>query len=302
MTIDYKILVGDPLSLEKKLQIQKIIDATFQEIDDIFNKWNPSSEISCLNGLPANTARLLSPQLANFLVQCDNLVCISEGRFDPTIEPLQKLWKKHLELGKIPSNQEIEALKPFIGWNTIHFANGVFLKDHAHTQLDFGGIAKGLCVDMLIERLHLAGLNSLYVEWGGEIRTLGFHPSHRPWRVYISHLDNIDPSQAIAHVDLVDCALATSGDYFQNWKIRTENGKERIFCHILNPLTLTPLEIKPGSAASASLKASDCLTADALAKVLMLFDDPADAKQWIGKLQEKNPEIVCWIAVRQSND
>lgn len=298
MTIDSHISVGDPLPPGKKEQIQKMIDATFQEIDSIYNKWNPHSELSQLNALPANTPHALSPQLDQFLHRLDLLVQLSAGRFDPTIEPLQQLWKERLEQGRCPTPQEIERLKPCLGWHALHFENGIFYKEDQRTQLDLGGVAKGLCVDLLIDRLHLIGLNHLYVEWGGEIRTLGFHPSQRPWRVFISHLANPNPAQAIAHVDLINRALATSGDYFQYWKITTDQGEEKIYCHIFNPLTLAPLEVKPGSVASASLLALDCVTADALAKVLMLFDSAEEAQAWLENLQRQFPHLACWIATR----
>lgn len=300
MTIDYHVTIGDRLSSNKKQQVQKIIAATFQEIDDIYNKWNPHSELSRLNALAANTPYFLSPQFYRFLQRIDTLVHLSEGRFDPTIEPIQQLWKGKLDEGSCPTQEEIEALKPCIGWHTIHFTNGLFYKENAATQLDFGGVAKGLCVDLLVERLHQAGLHHLYVEWGGEIRTLGFHPSKRPWHVFISHLANSDPSQAIAHIDLIDRALATSGDYYQYWKITTDKGEKKIYCHIFNPLTLTPLEVKPGSIASASLLALDCVTADALAKVLMLFDSAEEAQEWIKNLQPQIPSLACWIATRHT--
>lgn len=297
MTIDYHISIGDSITSVQKQDIQKIIDVTFKEIDTIYNKWNPDSELSHLNHLPAHTPHILSPQLSQFLQRLDPLVRLSEGRFDPTIEPIQQLWKEKLEQGRRPTQTEIENLRPCIGWHTIHFEDGIFYKEDEKTQLDLGGVVKGFCVDLIIERLHQTGLNHLYVEWGGEIRTLGFHPLKRPWRVYITYLDNIDPSQAIAHIDLIDCALATSGDYFQYWKITTED-KEEIYCHVFNPLTLAPLKIRPNSVASASLLAADCLTADALAKVLMLFNSVEDAKKWMEGLQIQFPNIACWIAKR----
>ena len=49
MTIDYKIKVGSNLSRNEIEIITNIIDTTFDEIDYIYNKWNPKSEISRLN-------------------------------------------------------------------------------------------------------------------------------------------------------------------------------------------------------------------------------------------------------------
>lgn len=299
MTIDYHISIGDRLTKEKKEEAEQIIAATFKEIDALYNKWNPESELSQINRLPAQTPLTLSPELYQFLVRLGSFVQLSEGRFDPTIEPLQMLWKEHLERGAQPSDDEINALKPCIGWHTLHLAEGTVWKEDGRTQVDLGGAAKGLCVDLLIDRLHGAGLDHLFVEWGGEMRTLGIHPSGRPWHIYITRLADPDPSAAIAHLDLTGQALATSGDYFQSWTIKTKEGKDLTYCHIFNPLTRAPLEVKPGSVASASLMARDCVTADALAKVLMLFDSVNEAQAWMTRLQEQFPELACWLATHE---
>lgn len=298
MTIDYRILVGDPLTEPQIRKIQQIIQNTFEEIDAIYNKWNPNSELSRLNALPAGVSVLLSPQLALFMQRIDALVHLSEGRFDPTIEPVQRLWKERLSEAQLPSEEEIQALKPCVGWHTIHINEGIFSKEDSRTQLDFGGIAKGLAVDLLVDRLEHAGFNHLYVEWGGEIRTLGKHPANRPWRIYISNLGDSNPLHSIAELDLENQAIATSGDYFQYWTVKRENGEDKIYCHIYNPLTMTPLEVKPGSVASASLLAKDCVTADALAKVLMLFDTVEEAQEWFERLQLLDNNLSCWISQR----
>lgn len=298
MTINYHISIGDTMSMAKKDEVEEIISATFNEVDAVYNKWNPDSELSRINRHPAHTPFVLSSELSRFLERLDHYVKLSEGRFDPTIEPMQTRWQECLEQGTIPSDEEIHALKPCIGWHTLHFANGTLIKEDSRTQLDLGGAAKGLCVDLLIERLHAAGLEHLYVEWGGEIRTLGKHPSGRSWRVYISRLDNPDPSAAITQLDLNDRALATSGDYFQNWTVKTQEGTVETFSHIFNPLTLRPLQCRPGSVASASLLAKDCVTADALAKVLMLFETADEASKWLAGLQTDDPELACWLVTR----
>ena len=298
MTIDYHITIGQQLTAGQKREVELIIEQVFFEIDQIFNKWNPNSEISIINRLPASILHPISPQLLAFLEKINRLVILSERRFDPTIEPLQKLWIGYLEKGQEPPLEKIESLKPSIGWNNILIEEGALRKLDERTQLDFGGVAKGLCVDMLVERLFQAGYPHLYVEWGGEIRACGNHPSNRPWHIYISSPSDSDPSKAIAFLDLQDQALATSGDYYQYWTIIDKNGKQKRVCHIFNPLTLAPMETKKGSVASASLLAHDCVTADALAKVLMLFNSPEEAEQWIGKLQAEEVVLDYWIAVR----
>ncbi len=299
MTINYRILVGETLDPQQIENVNRIIQETFYEIDSIYNKWNPHSEISQLNQMQAGEKKTLSLPLFHFLERTDYFVMLTDGRFDPTLEPLQQLWKNHLEKGHIPQISDINELKPCLGWDKIHFGNGIFYKDDSRTQLDFGGIAKGYCVDLMIDNLTAAGVKHLYVEWGGEIRATGEHPSGRPWSIFISRLEDSNPENAIAKIDLVEQAIATSGDYFQNWTVTTMEGKKETYCHVFDPKKLEPLTKKPGSVASASMIAKDCLTADALAKVLMLFDTEEEARHWMEQLQKIDPQLACWIVVNK---
>ncbi len=298
MTINYRILIGDKLTSEQRLKIQQIIQNTFTEIDLIYNKWNPRSEISLLNQLSVGQEHVLSPQLFEFFKHIDFFVKLTDGRFDPTVEPLYQLWKSHLEKNQLPPQEEIDLIKPAIGWDKVIFTEGKFQKLDSRTQLDFGGIAKGYCVDLLIERLTQSGLNHLFVEWGGEIRTTGRHPAGRPWSIYISKLGNTNPNEAVAQLNLINQAIATSGDYYQSWTINMQNGQTKTFCHIFNPITFSPLEVKAGSIASASLMASDCLTADTLAKVLMFFETAEEAEAWATTLQTIYPTMTYWMITR----
>ena len=298
MTVPFRILIGDAFNEEQKKQIEAVITTTFDEVDKVYNKWNPQSELSQMNDLPANTSFILSPQMNQFLNRIDPLVTLSQGRFDPTVEPIQKLWKAKMEEGTCPSPEEIAALKPSIGWKTISFTNGIFIKQDGRTRIDLGGVAKGFCVDLLIERLEKEGLPNLYVDWGGEIRTTGLHPEKRPWRIAIGQLSKEGTMRPLTQLELINSAIATSGDSFQFWDVKTAAGEPKRYCHVFDPQTLSPLEVKAGSVATASLIASDCLTADALAKVLMIFPSTEEAQKWVKEVQLSYPNVRCWIQHR----
>lgn len=300
MTIDYRILIGHSLSASDKNSISRIIKKTFDEVDQIYNKWNPDSELSRLNKLKAGIKVRLSLDLEQLLVLTDTIVKLTDGRFDPTIEPLQALWKKYLEQGKTPSPTEIKSLAHVIGWNKIHFSDHIFYKDADETSLDLGGIAKGYCVDLLITRLNAAGFENVFVEWGGEIRASGEHPDKRPWNIFISHLGNTNPQEAIAIVSLHDQAIATSGDYLQNWKIKGEGDKaeEISFFHIIDPATLQPCIATQYSVASASVLASSCAFADGLATAAMMFSNVQEAQAWSEHIKKQFPELSFWIVSR----
>lgn len=299
MTIDYKIIIGANVESHQKEIIQQIIEETFDEVNAIYNKWNPHSELSQLNQLKKGTAVKISEKLESFLKQTDSLVSLTHGLFDPTIEPLQKLWKKHLSQGLVPDDKDIKQVIKIVGWNKIHIQNGYFFKEYDETSIDLGGIAKGFAVDLLTENLNKAGFPDVYVEWGGEIKTSGMHPGNRPWHIFISRLEDANPDNAIAHLDLIDQAIATSGDYLQNWTIKKDNDQESVtYFHVIDSKKGFPLEIKPGSIASVSVVAKDCFVADAVATALMLFKTADEAEAWGESIKRVYPELQFWIVTR----
>lgn len=293
MTIDYRIVIGKALSKEATQNIQNLIDQTFEEVNVIYNKWNPNSELSKLNQAKAWEEITISLQMERLLSLTDDIVHLTEGRFDPTIEPLQHLWKSHLTIGQLPKEKDLQELYPSLGWHNIHFSNGIFYKDHDLTRLDLGGIAKGYCVDLLVERLNEAGYPDVFVEWGGEIRASGQHPDQRPWKIFISGLGSNDLNQAIAILTLNNQAIATSGDYLQNWQV----GNEHYF-HIIDPTSKSPLKVTNNSVSSASVLANRCAIADGIATALMIFPNAEKANEWAEYLKITHPELQFWIVSR----
>lgn len=276
MEIGYKVIVASP----KKSEVEEIIQDVFAEVDSHLNNWNPDSEISQLNRLSAGEKVALSSILERVLLQADQLVHLTEGKFDPTVEPLQQIWKNHLRRDHVPPEELLSPLLPAIGWENVHIEKGFFWKDHPLTALDLGGIAKGYCVDLLSERLTQLGFVNHLVEWGGEIRTSGRHPNGRKWNVAIA---------GITTIEMEENAIATSGDYFQSWSVGGIT-----YTHIINPLTKRPLEVRENSIASATILAPSCTLADGLATAMMLFDSPEESAEFAANLKN----VKCWVAQR----
>lgn len=280
MGIPYTIKVGDSLDEDLKQTIENIINDTFLEIDLVYNNWNARSEISKINQLAAFEKVAVSPGLYSLLENIDKIYQLTEGRFDPTIEPIERMWKTHLRQGKIPSTETLKPWVQSVGWRHIHLEEGCLWKDHALTAIDLGGISKGYCVDMLVERLTEMGISNLFVEWGGEVRAQGHHPKKRPWHVAIAGMTSID----------LEGALATSGDYFQCWEVDGVT-----YTHIIDPMTCQPLQKGHAAITSTSVKMESCAYADAFATALMLFSSAEEGKQWVKTLPFS---IETWISKR----
>ncbi|MBA3239420.1 MAG: FAD:protein FMN transferase [Parachlamydiaceae bacterium] len=300
MTIDYRVIIGKKLTSQEAESVKEAISEIFESINTTFNNWNPNSELSKLNQLKSNVTVPISLELNAVLKQTDDIVNLTNGLFDPTMEPLHKLWKEHLEKGEIPTTAQIKNISLAIGWNKIHLIGQNFYKSDDRTAIDLGGIVKGHCVDLLIEKLNELGFPDVLVEWGGEIRTTGAHPEGRPWTVFVSGLGSLNPDKAIAKIEMNDLALATSGDYLQNWTV-IENEHEITYFHIINPLLKRPLRTTEDSIASASVATTTCALADAIATTLMLFPTLNEAKQWVKGIQPGAP-LRCWIATRKKSE
>lgn len=299
MTMEYKILIGKSLDDQQQTKIRQSIESVFHQIDSVYNKWNPRSELSRLNQLKAYVPSPISHELGQFLAKVGSMVDLTEGRFDPTVEPLHALWKEKLKQGGIPTDEEINLISPAVGWNKIHFGDGIFFKDHDLTCLDLSGIVKGHAIDRLVEVLNALGYPDVYVEWGGEVRAAGRHPDQRPWTVFISRLGNTEMEQAIGFVELDNQAIATSGDYLQNWSVVDSQNRRRTYFHIFDPTSLCPFTITPQSIASASVLCPTCAMADGLATTAMMFPNIEAATTWLNRVKEQYPEINFWIATRQ---
>lgn len=282
MTIPYHITVGHFLSKAQKKSIEKTIEVIFHKIDLVFNNYNPHSEISLLATLPAHKKVMISPELRYVLQLAQKIYLLTEGKFDPTVEPLAKAWKKALRLGQAPQIELISEISKSVGWHQIHLEGNHFSKDHDHTAIDLGGIAKGYCVDLLLETLSAQGFRNLYVEWGGEVRVQGMHPDQRKWRTEVAGVGTIEMS---------DEALATSGNYVQYWTLGGIT-----YTHIIDPKLKTPLQVTDDAIASVSVMGKSCAEADALATALMLFESQEKVKEWA----EANTSARIWTTSKKA--
>ncbi len=291
MTIPYHITVGHSLSSSEEENVRTIISQTFDEIDRIYNKWNPASEISAINRAKANVKLPISPELYRFLIEVDAFYTLTDKRFDPTVEPVQQLWKSALEKNRLPKQEEIDKQLASVGWSSVHFTDREIWKEQGNTSLDLGGIAKGYAIDLILQRLHEAGYENLYVEWGGEIAAKGEHPDQRPWRILVTKWGI--PGDTDIVVELHNMAIASSGDYLQNW---TVDGVS--YSHIFNCRTGQPIKMTNRSICSVTVTASSCLIADTLATAAMLFQSREEAESWLENIKEQYPKMQYWVYMR----
>lgn len=279
MTMPYHITVGKQLSPKEHKAVFEVIEKTFAEVHETFDNWNPDSEISRLNAVGKDTLIPLSPALQDLLTLCGEVVSLSGGRFDPTIEPLGKIWRESREKNEAPPTEALQIACDALGWDHITIHNGIFKKDNDSTRLDLCAISKGICIDWIVERLQQLGIENLMVEWAGVIRAIGHHPETRDWLIRINPGLTVN-QQPMAPIPLRNSAIATSGNpFFQ----------------IIDPLTASPVEKTEYSVAFSTVIAPTCALADALATASLLFSTRKEAESWAQEVVELHPEVRFWI-------
>ena len=255
--IPYHIQIGHKLSDKEKQSVCAVIQEVFTHIDGCFNHWNPNSEVSQFNQISQNTPFSASPHLIALLLQSKTISELTQNRFDPTLGALTSALKHGKILQGAAGSQHLVI-------------DGQNISKTAEIKIDLDGISKGHAIDLLIDKISDLAYLNIYVEWGGEIKAIGQHPTKRPWRVLIKGKEDIS-------VDLNGEAIATSGDENQRFGEHT---------HIIDPKTQKPLPILNRS---LTVKAKTASLADALATALMQYSN-----EEIKELKKLLPCIEVW--------
>lgn len=226
--------------------------------------WEPASDISRFNRLPAGGWMDLPPAFQHVLERALRWAQASDGAFDPTTGRLTDLWGFG-PAGAVRTPPAAEALQIALdacGWDRLAV-------DEARTfqpgglELDFSGIAKGFGVDEVSRALTCLGLAHHLVEIGGELRGEGVKPDLTPWWAEIAPPPGLDLPGGPLRVALHGLSVATSGDYrrfFEHAGVR--------YGHTLDPRLGRPID---SGVCSVSVIARDCIDADALCTALSVM-------------------------------
>lgn len=188
------------------------------------------------------------------------------GAFDITVAPLVNAWGFGFKNKENVTAELIDSIRQFVGIEKVRLVNGKLVKDDPRVMLDGNAIAKGYSVDVLSEFFESKEITDYMVEIGGEIRTKGVNSSGVAWRIGIDKpIDNTTTfdRELEAVAGATNTAIATSGNYRRFY---IEEGVR--YSHTIDPSTGYPVK---HNLLSASVMASDCITADALATSFMVM-------------------------------
>ena len=206
----------------------------------------PDSELQRLNREAAICPQSVDSHTYVVFETALRIAAMSNGAFDPCVAPLLEEW------GLLPGAGP--PCDPAADWRAIELLPGGRIRYARPVRVDLGGIAKGYAVDLAVRSLQENGLEHIIVNAGGDLRVAGSE-THRvllrtpsqPWR-------------AEHPLYLRDGALATSANYFSRRTDATASVSA-----LVNPRDRVPY-LGPHS---VSVRASECIVADALTKVVL---------------------------------
>lgn len=185
----------------------------------------------------------LSPDLAAVFAAALAFARASDGLFDPSVAG------RLVESGQLPRHTGFPDATT-TDWRGIEL-DGDRVRYTQPLLVDLSGIAKGYAVDVALASLRDAGLVAATVNAGGDLARFG---GATPIHVRLPQ----QPTQSVRLAELENGAAATSAGYFQPGALRHPRSGDALCAET-----------------SVTVLAPDCMTADALTKVVAA--DPACA-------------------------
>lgn len=276
------------LTYQSETPLEEGIDQALKEVDASLSPFNKESVITAINN---NTSTETNSMFVEVFTLAQDVSKETNGAFDITVAPMVNLWGFGFKNMDQVSQEKVDSLLPYVGYQKVKLVDGKVQKEHPETMLDCSAIAKGYGVDVVGKYLESQGINNYMVEIGGEVRVRGTNPRGELWHVGINK-PNDDPASISNDIEQViqitQLAMATSGNYRNYYE---KDGKK--YAHTIDPHTGYPVQ---HSILSSTVLAKSCATADAYATAFMVLGMD-EAK----KVLAKHPELMAFFIYSDSN-
>ncbi|MBI4937950.1 MAG: FAD:protein FMN transferase [Nitrosomonadales bacterium] len=185
-----------------------------RRLEAIFSVYRADSAISTLNreGVLENAPE----DFITMLTRALTLARISDGVYDPTVQPVWQLYFRHFTSSSPdpagPAARDLAAALELVDWRAVRMDAGnrrvSFARDGMGLTLNSG--AQGYITDRVANVLRSHGFDRMLVDMG-EPRAISAKPDGSAWRVGIA--DPANPGRAVATLEVVDQCVSTSGGY-----------------------------------------------------------------------------------------
>ena len=247
---------------------------SFEEVDRIealLSNYQPTSELSRISREAGTHPVPTDPETFDFLQTALSWSSRSDGAFDITVGPLMRAWGFFFNHGRIPTEEELLALKKQTGWSNIHLdasTRTVSFINHSSMELDPGGIGKGYAVDRVVALLRQQHVSAALISAGSStIYAISAPPGSEGWPVNVA--DPAHAGRTLSTILLVDTSLSTSAC---TEKFFIKDGHR--YCHILDPHTMHPVE----NMLQTTVVAPSATDSDALSTATFVMGPDASAR------------------------
>lgn len=267
----YSVLVTEfPDTLSDNELAQGIEQHLYRIDRELMSTYAPDSELSRFNRAPVGQWVDISPELAEVVTQAQAISDLTEGYFDVTVGPLVDRWgfgpvQDMVGSPRIPAQAEINDLLENVGYRHLEVSRQPpRLRKLQDVRVDLSAIAKGYGADVIADYLDSTGLDSYFIEIGGELRIRGRKPDGSSWVPAIERPAQGAPEvHDIIVLDGQSIAVAGSGDYRNYFE---QDGVR--FSHEIDPFTGRPIS---HDLAAVYVISDTATTADALATAFMVM-------------------------------
>ena len=286
MGVEFEVVLYAPSEAAAKQALLAAFTRVAQ-LDKCLSDYDPESELSKLSaGSPSAAPVKVSDDLWAILRTSQELSERSEGKFDITIGPLTKLWRRARRQKELPAKELIAKALESVGYKHLE------LDEKLHTarlrqpnmRLDAGGIAKGYAAEEALSTIRKLGITRALVRASGDIAVGDPPAGEKGWKIGLAPLDPDQPPERF--IWLKNAAVSTSGDARQHLIV---DGKR--YSHIIDPQTGYGVS----SRSSVSVIAPRGMDADSLASAVSILGPEKGLK-----LVEETPGAAVLMIVEEN--
>ena len=228
-----EILMGTVVTLKAEgNNSQAAVDESFKAIAAL--EKNILSDVKKIEDGSGDFVKI-SPDVYKILQTAQIYSELTGGAFDVTIGAAVELWGIGTENPRVPTEEELAAVKNFVGYKHLHLRDGAACLDLRGVKINLGGIAKGYGVDLVRKIFADNKIQSGLIDFG---TSTIFAVGKKKIGIKNPRAEN----EFAAIIELEDAALSTSGDY-EKFFI----ADNRRYHHMLDPKTCAPAAAESSS-------------------------------------------------------
>ena len=228
-----------------------------KRIERLLTTFDERSQTNQINAHAGIAPVEVDQEVFDLITRAQKIANLTQGAFDLSYGSLDKrLWNFDQEMTSLPDPMEMAKSVRLIDYRAIELdpANQTVFLRNKGMRIGFGGIGKGYAADRAKRLLVNLGFQHGVVNASGDMSAWGLNERGLAWQVAI--IDPDDPQKTIAHFDLTNAAVATSGNYEKFVMIAG-----RKYSHTINPKTGYPIQgIKSVSVFAPVAELADALT------------------------------------------